>query len=83
MYCIQGGKKIEDYAKFCVNCGNKVEEVLPEEKKQNREETEIIYEEVKESPPEPKASIGVIYGVIALTLVLSIFLIMLLSSVAI
>ena len=54
MYCSKCGKKLPDNAKFCSGCGNKIKQLVKEEKLEVKEEPKVeekkeeIKEEVKE-----------------------------------
>ena len=78
MYCVKCGNKLEDEAKFCVNCGTKRVDLQNVAK-----DNEIVYEEYKEIAPEPKASNSVIFGVIALTMIIAIGLILFIGKMPI
>ena len=80
MYCIKCGKEIKNDDSFCHYCGNKRIEIA---EKPIKEKQQIVYEEVKEEPPVPKASNIVIYEVILLTLGISILMIIFISKMMI
>ena len=78
MYCVKCGNKLEDEAKFCVNCGTKRVDLQKVSK-----ESEVVYEDPKEFVPEQKASNSVIFGVIALTMIIAIGLILFIGKMPI
>ncbi len=78
MYCIKCGKELPNNVAYCPNCGKeKASVVKPTEKKDL--EQEVIYEEIKEIVPTPKVPNIVVYEVIAITMIIAIMSIVLLS----
>lgn len=80
MYCIKCGKELKNGVNFCPYCGSKKVEIV---ENPNKEEQQVVYEEVKEKPPVAKASNLVVYEVILLTLGISILMIVFISKMMI
>ena len=69
MYCVNCGTFIKEGHSYCTNCGRKRVDIKPVEK-------EIVIEKIIEKPYEKKASDKVIYLILSITIILSIFIIL-------
>ena len=73
MYCKKCGSKIKKGTAFCGNCGYKLDDIT--------EKVEIVEIEEKEKTIDSLTSNGIIYVVVALTMVLSFGMIIVCSLI--
>ena len=74
MYCINCGTFIKEGHSYCTNFGRKRVDIKTLEK-------EILIEKIIEKPYEKKASDKVIYILVSVTMIISIFLIIIANSI--
>ena len=74
MYCVNCGTYIKEGHSYCTNCGRKRFDIKPAEK-------EIVIEKIIEKPYEKKASDKVIYLIVSITIILSIFIILISNTI--